>query len=302
MTAHSGCEEFKCTKCSASYIPFKKDFKCPKCGEPIAEFYDFIPETIDAMKCHWEMFGSYTPPMWFSGPFSDYVLTDIFNVFDAIEDSNPADPEEFIKDLFAKAEYDEEYQRKHIEEMALLIYQDYKVNKNSYKKGGEECEEYINKDLLIKIAKEQFKLDMSSPHGINHWKRVRIIGKYLSEGTDADWEVICCFAYFHDVKRENEGDDPLHGHRAGEFVNEFFHLEGGDLSKKQMEQLKYACDFHCQPGAKSDDITVQTCWDADRLDLWRVGMIPDPQFLNTEKAKKKETIEWSKKLYENWGK
>jgi hypothetical protein len=31
-----------------------------------------------------------------------------------------------------------------------------------------------------------------------------------------------------------------------------------------------------------------------------VGMIPDPYFLNTDKAKEKETIEWSKKLYENW--
>jgi len=138
MTAHSGCEDFKCSKCLAFYIPFKKDFKCPKCGEPTAEFYDFIPETIDAMKCHWAMFRSYTPPIWFSGPFSDYILTDIFNVFDAIEADNPVDPEEFIKDLFAKAEWDEEYKRKHIEEIVLLIYQDYKINKESYKKGSEE--------------------------------------------------------------------------------------------------------------------------------------------------------------------
>jgi hypothetical protein len=35
------------------------------------------------------------------------------------------------------------------------------------------------------------------------------------------------------------------------------------------------------------DITVQTCWDADRLDLPRVGIQPLPQFLCTEAAKKR---------------
>ena len=32
-------------------------------------------------------------------------------------------------------------------------------------------------------------------------------------------------------------------------------------------------------------IKVQTCWDADRLDLGRVGIYPDAQFLCTNTAK-----------------
>ncbi len=28
--------------------------------------------------------------------------------------------------------------------------------------------------------------------------------------------------------------------------------------------------------------TIQSCWDADRLDLGRVGMIPSPKFLSVE--------------------
>ena len=155
------------------------------------------------------------------------------------------------------------------------------------------------------FLEDVFKLDFyKSDHGINHWERVRIIGEHLAKYTGADPEVVYFFAYCHDVKRENEGSDPMHGFRAAEFVKGFFHLqdgaEDGDVSKKQIEQLKYACGFHCQSGAKSDDVTIQTCWDADRLDLWRVGIVPDPFFLNTEKAKEKETIEWSKRLYENW--
>jgi uncharacterized protein len=34
-----------------------------------------------------------------------------------------------------------------------------------------------------------------------------------------------------------------------------------------------------------DDVTVMTCWDADRLDLGRVGMVPEAQYLCTDAAK-----------------
>ena len=153
------------------------------------------------------------------------------------------------------------------------------------------------------LLEDYFKLDFyKSDHGINHWERVRILGEHLAKVTGADPDVVYYFAYCHDIKRENEGTDPKHGLRAAEFVNGFFipYPEDADLNKKQIEQLKYACGFHCQSGAKSDDITIQTCWDADRLDLWRVGVVPDPYFLNTEEAKQKETIEFAKNLYEKW--
>ena len=31
--------------------------------------------------------------------------------------------------------------------------------------------------------------------------------------------------------------------------------------------------------------TIDACFDSDRLDLWRVGIIPDPDRLATEKGK-----------------
>ena len=39
--------------------------------------------------------------------------------------------------------------------------------------------------------------------------------------------------------------------------------------------------------------TIQTCWDADRLDLGRVGITPDPSWLCTEAAKRPEVIAWA---------
>jgi uncharacterized protein len=40
-------------------------------------------------------------------------------------------------------------------------------------------------------------------------------------------------------------------------------------------------------------VTVQTCWDADRLDLGRVGKHPHPRYLCTPAARDREVIEWA---------
>ena len=40
-------------------------------------------------------------------------------------------------------------------------------------------------------------------------------------------------------------------------------------------------------------MTIQTCWDDDRLDLGRVGVTLHPNRLCTEAAKRPETIKWA---------
>ena len=41
------------------------------------------------------------------------------------------------------------------------------------------------------------------------------------------------------------------------------------------------------------DITIQTCWDADRLDLGRAGITPYPDKLCTAAAKETQMIRWA---------
>jgi uncharacterized protein len=48
--------------------------------------------------------------------------------------------------------------------------------------------------------------------------------------------------------------------------------------------LAYAVRHHSD-GLIEADVTVQTCWDADRLDLGRVGIIPRADRLCTEQAR-----------------
>jgi uncharacterized protein len=63
-----------------------------------------------------------------------------------------------------------------------------------------------------------------------------------------------------------------------------------DLDSDELELLVYACRYHSD-GCTEADLTVQVCWDADRLDLGRVGIRPDPRYLCTEYAKTDPVIE-----------
>ena len=42
------------------------------------------------------------------------------------------------------------------------------------------------------------------------------------------------------------------------------------------------------------DPTIGTCWDADRLDLWRVGITPHVRFLCTAAAHDRVTQDWAR--------
>ena len=63
-----------------------------------------------------------------------------------------------------------------------------------------------------------------------------------------------------------------------------------DLSDKEMELLTEALKYHSD-GYTEADITVQVCWDADRLDLGRVGIKPAPHRLCTASAKSVDVFE-----------
>ena len=62
-----------------------------------------------------------------------------------------------------------------------------------------------------------------------------------------------------------------------------------------MRLLEFACEEHTNGGVDSHP-TVGVCWDADRLNLWRVGIRPDPRWLSTEAARSEERIGWPRDL------
>jgi len=134
---------------------------------------------------------------------------------------------------------------------------------------------------------EENKQVWHSPfHGINHWDNVWMNGQEIGWAVDADMEVVEYFSYLHDCQRWSEGSDWLHGPRAAQFAHE--NRELFDLSSSQFKDLIGAVAGHTklQPGCKAgENPTIAACWDADRLDIWRVGYAVDPRYLFTERAK-----------------
>jgi uncharacterized protein len=64
------------------------------------------------------------------------------------------------------------------------------------------------------------------------------------------------------------------------------------LSDGDLERLVYACVHHSRDITQAE-ITVQTCWDADRLDIGRIGVKPRARYLCTSAAKDPGIIEWA---------
>jgi uncharacterized protein len=128
-------------------------------------------------------------------------------------------------------------------------------------------------------AEDVFALGAHSLHGPDHWRRVEAHGLEIAARSGADLTVVRLFAALHDSMRWTEGGDLEHGHRAAELAAG---LQGDvfQLDDKQLELLLEACRHH-NLGRVSSHPTIGCCWDADRLDLPRVGIQPDPRFMST---------------------
>lgn len=116
-------------------------------------------------------------------------------------------------------------------------------------------------------------------HLETHWKNVAEYGRILynmAKDEQPNRKVIECFAYLHDSCRLDDGPDMEHGARAASRIEEIRYTLLSELSDDEFILLQKACKLHSIADT-DDDITVQLCMDADRLDLDRVGWIPDPE-------------------------
>jgi uncharacterized protein len=126
----------------------------------------------------------------------------------------------------------------------------------------------------------------SGIHGERHWQCVaHIAGEVAAVVPGADPVVAFLFGLVHDAMRENDGYDPEHGLRAAALARTVQADGLLRLDEQQLELLVLACELHAD-GLVSDDPTVGVCWDADRLNLWRVGKTPVPDLLSTEPARR----------------
>jgi uncharacterized protein len=139
-------------------------------------------------------------------------------------------------------------------------------------------------ERLLATVRERSTGIGSHIHGEHHWRTVGANGLWLAEPLDgADTLVIFLFALLHDSMRVNDSIDPEHGPRAAAFAVQLYAEGLLGTTPAQLETLRYACFEHTN-GLVSSDPTVGVCWDADRLDLPRVGIQPDPARFSTARA------------------
>lgn len=120
-------------------------------------------------------------------------------------------------------------------------------------------------------------------HGVSHWGRVDQNGQMLAT-PDCDLTVIRLFAYLHDSCRKNDGYDVHHGPRAAKKIVSLRKTLLKDLTDHQFDLLQTACYLHTTTHSTGDP-TIDVCFDADRLDLVRVGITPNPKKMATKKGK-----------------
>lgn len=147
-------------------------------------------------------------------------------------------------------------------------------------------------DIIVQAILKYYQLPLGGIHGISHWARVWENGTRVARESGANIKIVQLFALFHDSQRRNEGHDLDHGLRGAELAKSLRQTLLSDLSHEEFELLYFACANHTD-GFTEGDITVQACWDADRLDLNRVGILPLTKRLCTRAAKSAKILLWA---------
>ena len=143
--------------------------------------------------------------------------------------------------------------------------------------------------LILREIVRGYALPLHGDHGVVHWARVLENGVRVAAANGGDAEVVRLFALFHDARRVNDDVDPGHGVRGGDLARS---LRGTlvHLDDARFDLLYDACARHTD-GHTTGDPTLLACWDADRLDLGRVGIVPAPHRLCTDRAR--ELLPWA---------
>ena len=138
----------------------------------------------------------------------------------------------------------------------------------------------VNMDDVISCVSKHMNGN-DNIHGLSHCQRVERNAIRLQH-PGVNMTVARLFAYFHDACRSEckIQSESEHGLLASELVMSLRNSLLKDLSDYEIEMLSTACKLHTTT-FKTGNPTIDTCFDADRLDLWRVFVKPDPEKMAT---------------------
>jgi uncharacterized protein len=141
------------------------------------------------------------------------------------------------------------------------------------------------------VPVEQFEDDyVFYFHGMDHFLDVaRSAGEIAAVTPGANFVGAVLAAAYHDLGRYHDNPDPEHGRRSAKIVKRYDLLVPWRSlinEKEVLDAIKYHTD-----GKVTTNPTMGSLWDADRLELHRVGILPDPRLMSTVEGKKRAQ-EW----------
>ena len=129
---------------------------------------------------------------------------------------------------------------------------------------------------------------LGETHGLSHWQRVERNGIILSMENgrfreDINIKVVRFFAYLHDKCRLNDWADLDHGVRSADMLVTMRDTILKDFTDEEVSLLEKACRYHTTE-LRTGIPTIDVCFDADRLDLCRVGITPNPKLMASKEG------------------
>lgn len=91
------------------------------------------------------------------------------------------------------------------------------------------------------------------------------------------------FVYLYHKCRLDDWTDIEHGVRAADMLSTIRNTILRDFTDEEVSLLERACRYHIAEH-RTGNPTIDVCFDADRLDLGRVGIVPNPKRMATEQG------------------
>lgn len=157
-------------------------------------------------------------------------------------------------------------------------------------------------ERLLGEARDGATLAHEPMHGELHWRgvawaglRVRELAPGISPG------VMVAFGLLHDCRRETDDWDPEHGERAALVAARSRPLKRL-LGAEGRELVAEACRLHERGMTRREAPAIGACWDADRVNLVRLGFRLDPRYftiLSREDGSLEDLAERTRLTYRN---
>ncbi|MHB9031383.1 MAG: HD domain-containing protein [Candidatus Latescibacterota bacterium] len=119
-------------------------------------------------------------------------------------------------------------------------------------------------------------------HGLEHLRRVACTAGRIALWENEDMKAAVVGGFLHDCARVNDGGGQEHAYDSAIIAEEVLRRHFPELDA---DRVVFAIHHHAA-GLIAEDLLVGAIWDADRLDLVRLGVRVRTELLSTRIAKR----------------